>query len=190
MNPTLRSILAGSASGFVATIPMSAVMLAALPFFPRSQRRLPPKEITWNLAKAVGLEDVLRHPDRARSHVITTAGHFGYGAVAGALYPRLARRLPGAPVAKGAAFGLLVWAASYLGWLPAADVRHSSLRDAPSRNAVMILAHLVWGGTLGCVSGRAEQLMSRARTGAVGGRARARRPGRARAGSGNTPLAR
>src|SRR3954453_14915590 len=92
MNPTLRSILVGSASGFVATVPMSAVMLAGLPFFPRSQRRSPPKEITWNMAKAVGLEGVLRHPDRARSHVITTVGHFGYGAAAGALYPSVARR--------------------------------------------------------------------------------------------------
>src|SRR3954464_15819716 len=125
------------------------------------------------MAKAVGLEDVLRHPDRVRSHVITTVGHFGYGAVVGALYPPAARRLPGSPVVKGAGFGLLVWAASYLGWLPAADVRHSSLRDAPSRNAVMILAHLVWGGTLGCISGRAEQLISRDRTRAVAGRARA-----------------
>jgi uncharacterized membrane protein YagU involved in acid resistance len=161
MNSTMRSMLIGAASGFAATAPMSAVMLAGLPFFPRHQKRLPPKEITWNLAKKVGMKEALRHPDRTRSHVITTIGHFGYGTVTGAIYPPIARRVPGPRIAKGALYGFLVWTASYLGWLPAADVRHSSLRDAPVRNGVMILAHLVWGGSLAGMCPRLERLTSR-----------------------------
>ena len=148
MNQVLQRTMAGAASGFVATIPMSAVMLAGLPFFPRSQRRLPPKEITWNLAGKVRMRQALQHPDRPRSHVIATLNHFGYGTAVGAIYPWAAQKLRAPAVAKGMGFGLLVWAVSYLGWLPAADVRHSSLRDAPTRNIVMIAAHLVWGGSL------------------------------------------
>jgi uncharacterized membrane protein YagU involved in acid resistance len=183
MNSTIRSMLIGAASGLAATAPMSAVMLAGMPFFPRHQKRLPPKEITWHLAKKVGMKDVLRHPDRPRSHVITTISHFGYGTVTGAIYPPLARRVGGPRIAKGMLFGFLVWTTSYLGWLPASDVRQSSLRDAPVRNAVMILAHLVWGGSLAWTCHRLERLTRRRRTPASA-RARARSPGLAAAGSG------
>jgi putative membrane protein len=41
--------------------------------------------------------------------------------------------------------GSLVWAGSYLGWLPALGLRQSATRDYPSRNIQMIAAHLVWG---------------------------------------------
>jgi uncharacterized membrane protein YagU involved in acid resistance len=173
MNRTVRSMLIGAASGFAATMPMSAVMLAGRPLFARSQRRLPPTEITWNLAKKAGMDDVLRHPDRPRAHAVTTISHFGYGTIAGTIFPPVAMRLPGPRVGKGMLFGLLVWTASYLGWLPATDVRHSSLRDAPTRNLVMIAAHVVWGGTLGWLSATAERLASgRARSISSGLRAR------------------
>lgn len=189
MNATMRSMLIGAASGFAATASMSAVMLAGLPFFPRHQKRLPPKEITWNLGKKLGMKEALRHPDRTRSHVITTISHFGYGTVTGAIYPPIAQRVGGPRIAKGMLFGFLVWTASYVGWLPAADVRHSSLRDAPVRNGVMILAHVVWGVSLAWMCRRLERLTSRRRArrsrrrAAASGRARAMLPDLAAAGS-------
>lgn len=52
-------------------------------------------------------------------------------------------------------FGLGVWAASYLGLLPAAGVRHSPRYDVPARTALILTSHLVWGAAAGLLlSGR------------------------------------
>ena len=138
MQPTL----AGALAGFVATVPMSALMLAGQPALPPGRRRLPPKQITMRLARLAGARP---HPDGPATNFATTAAHFGYGTMIGAMYGALAARRPDHPLAKGMAFGLLVWAGSYLGWLPAAGVRQPATRDPTSRNVLMIAAHLVWG---------------------------------------------
>jgi hypothetical protein len=46
------------------------------------------------------------------------------------------------------AYGLGVWAVSYLGYLPALGIRKSAKEDTPQRSAMMIVAHLVWGAAL------------------------------------------
>jgi hypothetical protein len=54
-------------------------------------------------------------------------------------------------VASGVMFGLAVWAGSYLGWLPATGIRHHAKEDPPARNALMIAAHVVYGGATGAI---------------------------------------
>jgi hypothetical protein len=99
---------------------------------------------------------------------LTYAGHFGYGAAVGAAYPVCTRRLPWPGAARGAAYGLAVWAGSYLGFLPAFRLwgppTHQAASPRAARTtAMLVLAHLAWGATLGLVH---EALASR-----VGGRA-------------------
>jgi uncharacterized membrane protein YagU involved in acid resistance len=49
----------------------------------------------------------------------------------------------------GATFGLGVWVASYLGLMPMLGILRPATRHPARRNALMIAAHLVWGGVLG-----------------------------------------
>jgi putative membrane protein len=51
--------------------------------------------------------------------------------------------------ATGTAFGLLVWTASYLGLLPSAGILSPATAHPARRNALMIVAHVIWGVTLG-----------------------------------------
>jgi hypothetical protein len=137
MNDTpLSRSLRGAGAGAAATIAMSAPMLAA-------QRlglmgRQPPEAIA---AAVTG------DPDSKKTDVLAVAGHLAFGAGSGALYGLAAGRRAG-PL-TGLAYALGVWAASYQGWLPALGILPPADRDRPGRPAAMIVAHLVFGGTLG-----------------------------------------
>jgi hypothetical protein len=63
----------------------------------------------------------------------------------GALYGPLSRAIPLPAPLAGPAFGLAVWAANYLGVLPALGLLRPATEHPPRRNALMIAAHLVWG---------------------------------------------
>jgi len=152
----MQKVLAGAAAGALAAAPMAVAMKALQQTSPSARRRaLPPRQITMALARRVGLASRL---DGHASNAATTAAHFGYGSAVGALYPYAKRVLPGPTVMKGALFGAGLWAGSYLGWLPATGVMRSASRESTGRNAMMILAHVVWGvGTAVAV----ERLLAR-----------------------------
>jgi uncharacterized membrane protein YagU involved in acid resistance len=102
----------------------------------------------------------MRHEvTRQQEDALVTANHFAYGAAAGSLYGCLFRRgsLPAAATG-GAVYGVAVWAASYLGWLPTTGFYRSATEEPAGRNAVMLGAHLVWGASLGV----ATELLARA----------------------------
>jgi uncharacterized membrane protein YagU involved in acid resistance len=158
--------LSGAVAGFAATVPMTAVMLTlhrgALPVHHRYP--LPPRRITMRVAGKARVWHRLDENDRTAA---TYAAHFGYGTATGAVYGALAPRLPGNPLLKGASYGLLVWALSYLGLLPALDLHRPATREPAERNALMILAHVVWGATLGVLTpqiSRSTQVRTRRRS--------------------------
>ena len=90
-----------------------------------------------------------KHLDEPEKRAATLAAHFGYGAAMGGIFAMLAPRTPGHPVPKGIAWGLIVWATSYLGLLPATGLHEPATRHPRERNILMILAHVIWGGSLG-----------------------------------------
>lgn len=141
----MNRYLAGALAGLLATFPMTAVMQGLHRRLPPDERYpLPPREITGELARRAGVDDSLSEDERvAATHLL----HYGYGAAAGALYPLLAPR--GDPLVHGAAYGVAVWAASYLGWIPALRILRPATRHPARRNALMIAAHLVWGAATG-----------------------------------------
>jgi putative membrane protein len=150
---TIKMMLAGAAAGFAATVPMTGEMILAHRLLPRVQRHaLPPRKITMNLADALGVKHGLSRPQRTGA---TLAAHFSYGSAMGAVFGLLGPRVPGfqehagARVASGIGWGLVVWALSYLGVLPALDLHRSATREPAERNLLMVLAHVVWGATLG-----------------------------------------
>lgn len=147
MSPILRSALAGCA----ATLPMTVWMLAAQRFLLPERERypLPPERITRNAAEAAGLDAVARN--ESVLDAATLLNHFAYGAAAGTLYAPL-RAWPASPALKGIALGTVVWSGSYLGLLPALGLLSPATRHPARRNALMIVAHVVWGGITGALA--------------------------------------
>ena len=142
---------AGCFAGLLATVPMTMVMVHLHQHLPRRQRyALPPRIITDGVAQRTPLTaQVLPQSGPGRA----LAAHFLFGAATGTFYgvgtsgPRIK---PG--LASGVAYGLGVWAASYLGWVPAAGLMPAATKQPSERNAMMIAAHIVWGAALGTVT--------------------------------------
>ncbi|HWP42326.1 MAG TPA: DUF1440 domain-containing protein [Blastocatellia bacterium] len=149
---TGSNIMTGALAGFAATVPMTVameVMHKQLP--PDEQYPLPPAEITSELASEARVSDKM---DEKGITLATLASHFAYGAAAGALYAPLASRLRPNPLLGGAAYGLAVWSASYLGLLPGLGILKPATEHPARRNALMIASHVIWGTALGMLVSR------------------------------------
>jgi F0F1-type ATP synthase assembly protein I len=147
----MNGALAGTIAGFLATGPMTLAMNAMyreLP--PEDKDPLPPRQITENAAAAVGVDLGTKEETRQAA---TLAAHFGYGATVGAMYGPLAGRTGLPRVAEGMIYGAAIWGGSYFGLLPGVGLYRSANEEAPSRNALMLTAHLVWGASVGLIVG-------------------------------------
>ncbi len=141
---------AGAAAGLVATIPMTIFMLLMHRLLPGWQKyALPPQQITQEMAQRTDLDQRL---SQLQILGATLTLHFSYGAIMGSFYNAFTRKIAFPPILKGALFGLLVWAASYLGWLQVADFDAAAPEEPVKRNLLMISAHLIWGMVAGMVS--------------------------------------
>jgi uncharacterized membrane protein YagU involved in acid resistance len=141
--------LKGALAGCLATVPMTLTMLGLHRYLPFWQRHsLPPEKITMGVARRLGLK---RHLNRPQERGIVWISHFAYGTGAGTVYGPLAGKIPAPPALKGTMYGLLVWAASYLGWLPVMNLPEQADDQPAQRNVLVITAHLVWGAALGIV---------------------------------------
>jgi uncharacterized membrane protein YagU involved in acid resistance len=139
----VEDALAGAVSGLVATVPMTITMLVIQRLLPlRQQSTLEPRRISDDMLRKSGVDDGLSERSKERFSI---AAHFGYGATTGLLYALLERLLPYRPALRGPLYGLFVWAASYVGWLPAAGTLPPPQRRPAGRNILLIVAHLVWG---------------------------------------------
>lgn len=149
--PLGQVLLKGALAGFVATIPMTIFMLATQRFLPHGQRYdLPPEIITKELAHRA---HVRHHMNKQQVLGATLVSHFGYGVSMGAVYSSLGKKMPLPTVVQGILFGLVVWAGSYLALLPMLGMSESGQREPVRRNLMMIVAHVVWGTTLGATAG-------------------------------------
>ena len=107
---------------------------------PDEQYALPPREIIQGLPD--GHSGARQDEDTISSRSILA--HFAYGATTGALFGLLEKR----SIITGVWFGIGVWTASYLGWIPAAGILVPATRHPMRRNALMLAAHVVWGAAL------------------------------------------
>ncbi|WP_448206335.1 hypothetical protein [Azospirillum sp. sgz302134] len=148
MNP----FLAGALAGLAATVPMTWAMNRLHRQLPeRARYPLPPRLITERVATEAGVGDAMTE----RQHeLLALAGHYAYGAATGAGFAPVLRAVGGAPVATGVAYGLGVWAASYLGWIPAVGILRPATEHPAERVGMMLAAHVVWGGATGYLTAR------------------------------------
>lgn len=128
---------------------MTAAMEVGADHLPRYERYpLPPRIITRQLASKVGIDADL---DDASTKIATIVAHFGYGTTMGAIYGAITPRNWTGPT-TGVAFGMAVWAGSYLGALPALGILTPATKHPVRRNLLMIAAHVVWGSALGATA--------------------------------------
>ena len=149
MKRFLLLILSGTIAGTISTVPMTVFMLLMGRLLPKWQHYdLPPEKLTDELTERVGVKQHLDKPKRVGLALIA---HFWYGALMGAIYPFCAKNLPCPPIFKGIIFGVGVWGGSYLGLLPALQMKTTAFREPLQRNLLLIGAHIIWGGGLGII---------------------------------------
>jgi uncharacterized membrane protein YagU involved in acid resistance len=144
----MPSIASGATAGLAGTVTMTVAMEALHRTLPEGQRfPLPPRLIAEHVVDRAGAKDIVQTP--RDEQLAAVVGHFGYGAATGAAYALASPYLPRDPVASGAIWGMIVWAGSYMGWLPLAGLRPLATRLPPQRELAMIAAHLVFGVSIG-----------------------------------------
>jgi len=133
-----------SFAGLLATFPMTLWMLAGDRLLPhQKEERLPPEEITKNIADTTGLEAVKNH--KPTREAVSTINHYMVGAAAA-----LPFLLLGKPsVGKGVFYGFLVWFGNYAGILPNLHLYPPATQKSARMNTLMLVAHLIWGASLG-----------------------------------------
>jgi uncharacterized membrane protein YagU involved in acid resistance len=131
-------LVVGAIAGFVGTMAMTMAMRRLHRRLPAKERYpLTPREIVDSGAKQVRLP----LPSEATKDV-TAIAHFAYGAATGAI---LAAMNPDPKKRTGAVYGVAVWLASYMGWIPAVGNLKPATQHPPRRNFLMIGVHIVWG---------------------------------------------
>ena len=155
MGPMTRAVVRGGPAGLAATIPMSLVMLVAGRLADMGTQ--PPERVAEEALGRAGADGT----SEETQNLAASLAHLAFGAGGGAAFA-LARHslvlrglgLAVPAVAQGTIFGLGVWAVSYQGWIPALGILPPAERDRPGRRRTMIVAHLVYGATLGALEAR------------------------------------
>lgn len=148
----MNRILLGGLAGVIGTYWMTLAKDRLFAKLPRRERYpLPPREIIQDVAERLAghpLGDGRALDDEQGLTTATMASHFGFGAAGGVLFTglNLHRRRP---ILNGVGFGLLVWAGSYLGWIPATAILTPASRHPLGRTLLMIAVHAVWGAATG-----------------------------------------
>ncbi|WP_219413702.1 DUF6789 family protein [Pseudonocardia nigra] len=141
---TSVAVIRGAAAGVVATTVMSGVLEAgrrATAFTRQPPTLIVRTVLTGSPAHGVTAEGLL-----------AVLAHFGYGTSCGALFALLTRRRrPEAGPGVGVGYALLLWAISYIGWVPATGAMAPPDRDAPGRQAALVAGHVVYGAVLAAV---------------------------------------
>ncbi len=141
------SLNAAALSGVIATFPMNAYLVISKKFFERDSGETPPEQVTSALLQTVNVEE----NDQEKFQPMVWSSHFAYGMAAGSFYSLYRALLPKSvsSIQSGASFGLLVWATSYWGWLPALKLLPPPPEIEVKDNVDKIVSHIIWGAALG-----------------------------------------
>jgi len=141
------SLNAAALSGVIATFPMSAYLVLSQKFFEKYPSAIPPEQVTGALLETADVDEM----DQEKFQPIVWSSHFAYGMAAGSFYSLYRALIPKSvnSFQTGASFGLLVWATSYWGWLPALKLLPPPPETEVKDNVDKIVSHIIWGAALG-----------------------------------------
>jgi hypothetical protein len=146
----LSELAAGAVAGTIATVAMSALMLAAQRAGYLGEQ--PPRK----LSDAI-LDDIAgTGADERTRRVGTAIVHLGIGASAAALH-QAGRHLAGRPrpaALWGGGIGAVFWALNYGLVAPAIGIMPPPDKDRPGRPPVMLAANVLWGAVSAVVGDR------------------------------------
>ena len=144
-----KRAIVGFAGGALATVPMTIEFWAAW----RSHRidEIPPHKAA---------RSITQHLHEPQLSWMSALAHLAVGGVAGAAYAVLVpKRFRG--VGSGIWFGLAVWVTGYEVVMPAVTDIAPAHRDQKSRAATILIAHIIYGATLGLAVAREGRVHSR-----------------------------
>lgn len=130
--------LLGAIAGFGATVVLQQVMALTAKAIPGSKPPMKQDPAKFMISK-VDVELPAKLEAAAEKSL-----QLGYGMTSGVLYGSI-RGGRGHVFVDGAALGIAVWAAGYLGWLPAAKLMPPITEQSPKQIGVPIFNHIVFG---------------------------------------------
>ena len=136
----------GASAGLLATIALYGLRTASQKWLPGSVppiREDPGKFMMERVEMHLPREVRERIPDAVES-AASKGLAMGYGVTAGAVYGAF-RPAGRDPVADGTVLGLMVWAAGYLGWLPALGLTPPVTRQKAGEVIGPVVRHALWG---------------------------------------------
>jgi uncharacterized membrane protein YagU involved in acid resistance len=160
-NQWQRAALAGALGGVAGGVAMTVLITQVAPrVAPKSMlpdTPAPVKTVRW-AEREVGRPQALSGKSEQAAAM---AAHLAYSAVTGAGYGLARSSLPAvrevpAPAA-GALFGLLVWAASFQGLLPALGVKEATTAHPPKRWPAPLMGHAVFGVVTAAVAAKVDR---------------------------------
>lgn len=144
MNSKVERVAFGIASGFAGTLALSGLRSASTLIWPETMPELKQDPGDFMAHKViVWLPQGTEIPDAVQT-VLGQSLALGYGLTAGAAYASL-RSKPGNVITEGAALGVAVWAAGYLGWLPALGLMKPVSKQRPAEVIGPIVRHAAFG---------------------------------------------
>lgn len=138
--PLIQRLALGAAAGLAGTVVMQGMMKASGKLLPDAKPpvKQDPAEFMVNKAK-----QYVPVPDKVAPAAAKSL-QLGYGTTSGLLYATLRPR-GGSAFLDGSLLGLGVWAAGYLGWLPATDLMPPITEHQPQQIVVPIVQHALFG---------------------------------------------
>lgn len=142
----LQRLALGAAAGAGATFVMQGLMMTSAKFLPDSRppTKQDPGEFMIGKAKTLLPEPTRDAIPEKIEALAANALRLGYGMTSGVLYAAIRPR-GGDVLIDGVLLGLGVWAAGYLGWLPAADLMPPITEHEPKQVAVPLVQHAMFG---------------------------------------------
>ena len=140
LRPLPQRIVLGAVAGFGGTFVMQGLRTLSAKALPDSKTPMKQEAGKFMLGK---IKEHIPIPEKLDSAAEKSL-HLGYGMTGGAIYGALRNRA-GSTFLDGALLGLGVWAAGYLGWLPATDLMPPVTEQSPQQIAVPIVNHALFG---------------------------------------------
>ena len=159
MDDTLTRLLQGAAAGFAATVALQGLRTASERWIPASMgpvRGDPGVFMVQQAQDALPPSKADSSPDAAETAAAKGLA-VGYGVLPGVLYAAL-RPEGGNPLVGGAALGVGVWAAGYLGWLPAAGLMPPITEQSAEEAVGPLVRHALYGVAVAAFYSRLREL--------------------------------